>query len=216
VKRAPTERFTIRWTWAFRVGARRLRKRRNEKAVKLLKTNDLAKRRGFAGNDSNDLRPGLRNRSFRHAKDSFRFRGFWASSRPEAQSRSTIPIPAPPAPDRRRFEKLDRKKLRNGAAKALESLARVNLCADPSYAPVCPADGDFRPRLCQSEAHLSADQSRALSTPVVWTNQAEPRSNLGDRFKGEGSSRRPRDLGRPPAARVADRDLEFAILPIRY
>ena len=101
---------------------------RNEKPVKLLKTNDLAKRRDFAGNDSNDLRPAMRNLSFRHAKDSVRFRGLWASSRPEAQSPSTIPIPAPLPPDRRRFEKLDRKKLRKGGAKALESLARVNLC----------------------------------------------------------------------------------------
>ena len=124
----PERRFTIGCSWAFGVGARRLRKRRNEKPVKLLKTNDLAKRRDFAGNDSNDLRPAMRNLSFRHAKDSIRFRGVLGSSRPEAQSPSTIPIPAPPAPDHRRFEKLDRKKLRNGGAKALESLARVNLC----------------------------------------------------------------------------------------
>ena len=86
VKRSPNGRFTIRCSWAFGVGERMLRKRRNEKAVKLLKTNDLAKRRDFAGNDSNDLRPAVRNLSFRHAKDSVRFRGFWASSRPEAQS----------------------------------------------------------------------------------------------------------------------------------
>jgi hypothetical protein len=99
-----------------------------KRPVKLLKTNDLAKRRNFAANDSNPLRPAMRNLSFRHAKDSIRFRGVLGSSRPEAQSPSTIPIPAPPAPDHRRFEKLDRKKLRNGAAKALESLARVNLC----------------------------------------------------------------------------------------
>jgi hypothetical protein len=69
-------------------------------------------------------RPAMRNLSFRHAKDSIRFRGVLGSSRPEAQSPSTIPISAPPAPDHRRFEKLDRKKLRNGGAKALESLAR--------------------------------------------------------------------------------------------
>jgi hypothetical protein len=82
----PERRFTIGCSWAFGVGARRLRKRRNEKPVKLLKTNDLAKRRNFAANDSNDLRPAMRNLSFRHAKDSVRFRGVLGSSRPEAQS----------------------------------------------------------------------------------------------------------------------------------
>jgi hypothetical protein len=149
-------------------GSERAAAKEAKRKGKLLKTNDLAKRRDFAGNDSNDLRPGMRNRLFRHAKDSFRFRGFWASSRPEAQSPSTIPIPAPPARDRRRFEKLDRKKLRKGAAKALESLARVNLCAGPLYAPVCPADGDFRPRLGPSEAVARRSIAGLVHSFVVW------------------------------------------------
>jgi hypothetical protein len=82
----PKRRFTIGCSWALGVGRGRARRWRNEKPVKLLKTNDLAKRRDFAGNDSNDLRPAMRNLSFRHAKDSVRFRRLWASSRPEAQS----------------------------------------------------------------------------------------------------------------------------------
>jgi hypothetical protein len=127
----PERRFTIGCSWAFGVGRGHARRWRNEKPVKLLKTNDLAKRRDFAANDSNDLRPAMRNLSFRQAKDSVRFRRLWASSRPEAQSPSTIPIPAPLPPDRRRFEKLDREKLRKVAANILESLARVNLCAGP-------------------------------------------------------------------------------------
>jgi hypothetical protein len=70
-------RFMIRGTGALGVGARRpAKKAENERAVRVLNTNDLAKRRYFASNDSNGLRAGMRNRSFRHSKDSFRFRGF--------------------------------------------------------------------------------------------------------------------------------------------
>jgi hypothetical protein len=72
----PERRFTIGCSWAFGGGRGRAGKWRNEKPVKLLKTNDLAKRRDFAANDSNDLRPAVRNLSFRHAKDSVRFAGF--------------------------------------------------------------------------------------------------------------------------------------------
>jgi len=38
-------------------------------------------------NDLNGLRPAMRNASFRLAKDSFRFRCFWASSTPETKRR---------------------------------------------------------------------------------------------------------------------------------
>ena len=54
-------------------------KARNETAVKPLKTNNHAKCCFGAHNDFNDLRPALRNVSFRQAKDSFRFCGFWAA-----------------------------------------------------------------------------------------------------------------------------------------
>ena len=79
----PERRFTIGCSWAFGGGRGHARRWRNEKPVKLLKTNDLAKRRDFAGNDSNNLRPAMRNLSFRLAKDSVRFRGFWASLSPK-------------------------------------------------------------------------------------------------------------------------------------
>jgi hypothetical protein len=46
-------------------GKRDRRKRRSEKAVKSLKIHNPAKWRDFAGKDSNDLRPAMRNRSFR-------------------------------------------------------------------------------------------------------------------------------------------------------
>jgi hypothetical protein len=79
----PERRFTIGRSWAFGVGRGHAERWRNEKPVKLLKTNDLAKRSNFVGNDSNDLRPAVRNLSFRHAKDSIRFRGFWARRGPK-------------------------------------------------------------------------------------------------------------------------------------
>jgi hypothetical protein len=43
---------------------------------------------------------------------------------------------SPPPPDRRRFEELDREKSRKGGLKALESLARVNLCEPDAPAPL--------------------------------------------------------------------------------
>jgi hypothetical protein len=59
------------------------------KAVKPLKTNNLAKSSFGAHNDFNGLQPAMRNRSFRQAKDSFRFGGFWALSRPEPNRRQS-------------------------------------------------------------------------------------------------------------------------------
>jgi hypothetical protein len=63
---------------------------RSEKAVKSLKTNTSTKCLDFAPNDLNDLRPALRNRSFRSAKDSLRFPGFSASSGPKRVSREIV------------------------------------------------------------------------------------------------------------------------------
>jgi hypothetical protein len=51
---------------------------RNEKAVKLLKTNNSAKSPISRPNDFKDLRPPVRNRSFRTRNESFRFSRFFA------------------------------------------------------------------------------------------------------------------------------------------
>jgi hypothetical protein len=123
------------------------RQARNKNAVNPLKTNNLAKSLISRPNDLNDLRSSSRNRSFRLAKDSFRFRCFWASSTPETQR-------APPGACRRRAEagtprsgsrigRLEargrlgsccgkncaKKKLRKGGVKPMKSLARATSCA---------------------------------------------------------------------------------------
>jgi len=68
----------------------------------------------------------MRSASFRLAKDSFRFRGFWASLTPETKRRGE------PYPQDKVFEMETEgaRKLRKSAANPLKSLARVNLCAD--------------------------------------------------------------------------------------
>ncbi len=71
------------------------REARNEKGAKSSKTNNPAKWLRFAGNDSNGLRPGSRNRSFRSAKHSFRFRCFWASPTPETQRPAPFCVSSP-------------------------------------------------------------------------------------------------------------------------
>jgi hypothetical protein len=73
----------------------------------------------------------MRNASFRLAKDSFRFRGFWASLTPETKRRGE------PYPQDKVFEMETEgaRKLRKSAANPLKSLARVNLCADGYGAP---------------------------------------------------------------------------------
>ena len=73
--------------------------------------------------DFNDLRPASRN-------DSFCFRGFRASSRPETQR----PVGSRPSSRISRLRsrvarKLQRQKLPEGAVKPMKSLARLNLCA---------------------------------------------------------------------------------------
>ena len=60
-----------------------------------MKRNNPAKLLRFAGNDSNDLRPASRNRSFRSAKNSFRFRCFWASPTPETQRPAAFCVSSP-------------------------------------------------------------------------------------------------------------------------
>jgi hypothetical protein len=117
-------------------------------------------------------------------------------------TRNRPAVPSYLAPPARQIA--GRKKLRKGGAKAVESWARVNLCAGPSDGPVwlaLPAGRGLRPRLGPPKAVVgyAPDQSRTLSTLRRLANQAGPRSNLGDLFKGHGSSRRPAiwGAGRP-------------------
>jgi hypothetical protein len=68
----PASRATRPW----RLWGSALAAARSQKAVKPLKTNNPAKCSISCPNDLKDLRPALRNRPFRLAKDSFRFRSF--------------------------------------------------------------------------------------------------------------------------------------------
>jgi hypothetical protein len=61
------------------------RKPRNETALNPLKTNDPAKSSFAADNDFNDLRPAMRNPSFRSAKRFLSLSLFFASSTPETK-----------------------------------------------------------------------------------------------------------------------------------
>src|SRR5580704_8546613 len=82
-------------------------KARNETAVKPLKTNNHAKCCFGDHNDFNDLRPALRNVSFRQAKDSFRFCGFWAAQGAKRNARAWV------SPFDRAGGSCGRKKIRN-------------------------------------------------------------------------------------------------------
>ena len=84
-------------------------------------------------NDLNGLRPGMRNRSFRYAKHSLRFRSL--RFRQAADASLLLHSPRFRARMGTQFRKLSRKKLRKSADKALKSLARVNLCADLPHRP---------------------------------------------------------------------------------
>jgi hypothetical protein len=73
----------------------------------------------------------MRNASFRLAKDSFRFRCFWASSTPETKRRGE-PYPQDEVFELETEGQLETeaaKQLRKSAANPLKSLARVNLCS---------------------------------------------------------------------------------------
>ena len=91
-----------------------------------------------------------------------------------------------------------------------ETIARRWICAGLSGGRrLSPAPRPFRGGCAQANR-----ERRPLLRRLA--NQAGPRSNLDDLFKGGGSSRRPIAPGRPPAATLADWGLEFGIFCRSY
>ena len=101
---------------------------RNEKAVKLLKTNNSAKSPISRPNDFKDLRPPVRNRSFRTRNKLFRFRAFLPSpmqSEIGAEAGMRLPKIAAAPPDPRRRPEPLAKNVAHG--KRLQSCAKEHL-----------------------------------------------------------------------------------------
>jgi hypothetical protein len=150
----------------------------------------------------------MRNPRFRPAKGAFRFRVLWTSSGPGcAIAEPAVPVPAPRAPDRRQFERMDPKKLRKRAVKSLKSSARVNLCAGPFARP------GWRFRQARTSACVSARQKqslvsrgrlRAVSNPWIGSESGQTTVESWRFVKGLRLVSRPRSWGAKPAAVLAD------------
>ena len=179
---------------------------RNEKAVKLLKTNNSAKSPISRPNDFKDLRPPVRNRSFRTRNESFRFRAFLPSptqSEIGAEARMRLPKIAAAPPDRcRRPARLVKNvahgkkvaKLRKVALKPLKSLTRVTLCAGaPDRVQARGPSPDLR-------LMLASTGVRATAPPPA------RRPHRPDRRRAKGRGRAARCAGRARARARATTD----------
>ncbi len=177
---------------------------RNEKAVKLLKTNNSAKSPISQPNDFKDLRPPVRNRSFRTRNESFRFSRYFAFAdvkrfRGRNWNAPSEDRAAPPDP-RRRPKPLAKnvahgKKLRKSALKPLKSLTRVTLCAG---APDCVQARGPKPQIRGSGR--TRPSVRATAPPP-----ARP-PHRPDRRRAKGRGRAARCAGRARARARATRD----------